>query len=453
MDPASAEAICISEGEKDAAQLSAAGLIAFTAPRGAQSLPLADFTELVQVAQETGLPVLLCGDNDLVGREAMRKVRALLKKDFHLDATDLTALAPEKGSIADLPAEDLQALLRIQLSNLDPNWQKPVRSRAQYLEFRCPRPKKNIKSAGDGGEIWGLVPCGNTATCQKCCDWEVFLHVERCWRGKPAQMVVMSGFGGVDSTIAETVGMGKVYRGHFEERLRKNAAVHQKQENPSRERQHFMTSLAIGNDYRASLAMFLSSPLSDQQIAKERRRAEEAGLGFEVRNVVTRENVEDAAPPALTIRMEDVGMTDKTNTWTSSGWPSWWSPESTYAFGDPRELTDSEAFPDDSISAKDWRREYAQAWDCKKSLTDNLVQREAYATFNAALWMSACIGLNTEIMYGLAKASCTSEVDALVAEIGDYRGPAALLRDTADWIAGRRDWRPCFRIVLDVAGW
>ena len=407
VDPASAEAICISEGEKDAAQLSAAGLIAFTAPRGAQSLPLADFTELVQVAQETGLPVLLCGDNDLVGREAMRKVRALLKKDFHLDATDLTALAPEKGSIADLPAEDLQALLRIQLSNLDPNWQKPVRSRAQYLEFRCPRPKKNIKSAGDGGEIWGLVPCGNTATCQKCCEWEVFLHVERCWRGKPAQMVVMSGFGGVDSTIAETVGMGKVYRGHFEERLRKNAAVHQKQENPSRERQHFMTSLAIGNDYRASLAMFLSSPLSDQQIAKERRRAEEAGLGFEVRNVVTRENVEDAAPPALTIRMEDVGMTDKTNTWTSSGWPSWWSPESTYAFGDPRELTDSEAFPDDSISAKDWRREYAQAWDCKKSLTDNLVQREAYATFNAALWMSACIGLNTEIMYGLAKASCT----------------------------------------------
>ena len=38
-DPSAAVAIALTEGEKDAAQLSAAGLIAFTAPRGAQSLP------------------------------------------------------------------------------------------------------------------------------------------------------------------------------------------------------------------------------------------------------------------------------------------------------------------------------------------------------------------------------------------------------------------------------
>ena len=50
-----------------------------------------------------------------------------------------------------------------------------------------------------------------------------------------------------------------------------------------------MTALKIGNDYRASLAVFLSSPLSDKQIAKERRRAERAGLSFTVKNVVTRE--------------------------------------------------------------------------------------------------------------------------------------------------------------------
>ena len=55
--------------------MAAAGLIAFTAPRGAQSLPQADFTELVALAKDTGLPVLLCGDNDWVGRKAMRKVR------------------------------------------------------------------------------------------------------------------------------------------------------------------------------------------------------------------------------------------------------------------------------------------------------------------------------------------------------------------------------------------
>ena len=73
VDPSSAQAIALTEGEKDAAQLSAAGLIAFTAPRGAQSLPGADFTEPGALAKDTHLPVLLCGDNDEVGRLAMRK--------------------------------------------------------------------------------------------------------------------------------------------------------------------------------------------------------------------------------------------------------------------------------------------------------------------------------------------------------------------------------------------
>ena len=35
-------------------------------------------------------------------------------------------------------------------------------------------------------------------------------------------MIRVSGFGEDGSTIAETVGMGKVYRGHLEDRLRKN---------------------------------------------------------------------------------------------------------------------------------------------------------------------------------------------------------------------------------------
>ena len=91
-DPLAAAAICLAEGEKDAAILATAGLIAFTAPRGAQSLPLADFTELADLAKATGLPVFLAGDNDEPGREAMRKVRLLLKHDFHLDAVSrLTA--------------------------------------------------------------------------------------------------------------------------------------------------------------------------------------------------------------------------------------------------------------------------------------------------------------------------------------------------------------------------
>ena len=39
--------------------------------------------------------------------------------------------------------------------------------------------------------------------------------------------------------------------------------------------------------------MFFSSPLSDQQIDRERRRADLAGLSFTVTNVVAREDIED----------------------------------------------------------------------------------------------------------------------------------------------------------------
>ena len=450
VDPATATAICLAEGEKDASILAAAGVIAFCAPRGAYSLPSADFTELVDLAKAKAITVLLCGDNDVPGREAMWKVSTLLKKDHHLDTTDVTSLGPEKGSVADLPAKDLQALLRIQLSDPDPRWQKPIRTRKQYLEFRCGHRKRNIKKAGDLSGIWGLVSCGNTATCKPCGDWENFLHIERCWRGKPAMMIQVSGFGEVGSSIAETVGMGKVYRGQMEDRLREKPAVRQKVNLPSSERRVFLTALALGDDYRASLTMFFSSPLAANQVARERRRAEEAGLGFQVMDTVTREDIESAAPPALTINMEGVGNTSKTNAWTSSGWPTWWEPETTYAFSDGRDLEDGEDFPTDSISAKDWKAQYHQAWDTRKTLTENLWQREEDALFNSQVWMTPCHGLSMETLHGIAAGG---DIPALIQEIGDYKGPTALLRDVAEWLAGAREWRKAFRPVLDAAGW
>ena len=38
--------------------------------------------------------------------------------------------------------------------------------------------------------------------------------------------------------------------------------------------------------------------------------------------------------------------------------------------------------PAESISAKDWKREYHQAWDIKKTLKENLMKREDDAYFN-----------------------------------------------------------------------
>ena len=448
-DPASAQAVALAEGEKDAAIMASSGLIAFTAPRGAQSLPLADFTELVALAKETGLPVILCGDNDKVGREAMRKVRRLLKMDHHLDAQYLFGPAA-KGSVADYPAEDLKALLRVKLSDKKPSWQKPIRSQAQYLEFKCPRPKKKIKRAGDVAGIYGLVPCGNTATCTACCAWENYLHVERCWRGNPAQMVQVSGFGSEDSTIAETTGLAKGYRGHLEQRVRRNDAVKPSQEIHSGKRRHFMTALTIGHDYRASLTLFLSSPLPDHQLAKERRRAGSAGLSFTVKNVVTREDIEDAAPKSLTIHMEGQGDTTTTHCWTASHWPTWWQPDTTYPFSDDEDLEDGQEFPADYISEKEWKRQYGQEWDRTKTLKDNLIIREDHAHFNAQLWMTPCHGLSLETLEAIGRGE---DIEALIQEVGDYQGPAALLRDTAAWLVGNREWRKAFRPVLDAAGW
>ena len=451
VDPSSATAICLAEGEKDAAILATAGLIAFTAPRGAQSLPLADFTELVDLAKATAFPVLLCGDNDEVGREAMRKVRLRLKNDFHLDAVSTHRAAPGKGSIADLEILDLQCLIQNLLTPRDPRWQKPIRNRAQYLEYKCLRPKRNIKKAGDLSGIRSEVSCGNTATCPECAGWANFLHVERCWQGQPAQMFRISGFGGADSTIAETTGLAKVYREHLEGRIRKNSYVQQKSEKPSGERRNFMTALAIGEDYRAALTMFFSSPLSAQQITKERRRAEDAGLGFQVTDVVMREDIESAAPPSLTIKMEGVGNTVKTNSWTTSGWPGWWEPETTYAFSDGRDLAKGEDFPADSISAKEWKAQYHQVWDTRKSLIENLWQREEDAQFNSALWMANCHGLSMETLQAIAAGE---DIEALIQEVGDYQGPTALLVDAANWLAepDKREWRKAFRPVLDAAG-
>ena len=400
----------------------------------------------MDLAKATGLPVFLAGDNDEVGREAMRKVRLRLKNDFHLDAVSTHRAAPGKGSIADLEILDLQGLIRNNLSDLDPRWQKPIRSRAQYLEFQCQRHKRNIKKAGDLSGIRGWRSCGKTATCPECAAWESYLHIERCWQGKPAQMIRVSGFGEDGSTIAETVGMGKVYRGHLEDRLREKHAVRQKVKNPSSERRVFMTALALGDDYRASLTMFLSSPLTTTQIAKERRRASLAGLGFQVTDTVTREDIESAAPPALTINMEGVGNTSKTNAWTSSGWPTWWEPETTYAFSDGRDLEDGEDFPADSISAKDWKAQYHQAWDTRKSLIENLWQREDDAYFNSQVWMANCHGLSMETLHGIAAGE---NVEALIEEVGDYEGPTALLVDAAAWLTGRKEWRKAFRPVLD----
>ena len=447
-----AVAITLTEGEKDAALLAQAGLISFCAPRGWGGLKTADFTELVATAKATELPVMLCGDNDTVGHLAMRRVRERLR-DEGLNPIDTGGRAPAKGSIADLPADEIDALIRLQVMELNPHWQKPVRNRKQYQGFKCLRPKRWQGVAGDGQTITNLRPCGNTSACERCNAWETFLHIERAWRGRPAQMVSVSGFGDDASSIAETVGQAKAWRELWEDRLRKSSAIRQKEENPSSEWRNFLTALRVRDDYRAGVAMFLSEPLTAAELSREQARAERAGLTVQVVDKPTRADIEAVAPKSLTVAMEGYGDTSATRTWTSSGWPAWLELDKTYQFSDGRELEEGEDFATDAIEARAWQRDYHQSWDTRATLRSNVMRREEHAAHNAALWGGRCQGLNIEILWGIANATSSSEINALVQEVGDYDGPVSLLRDTAQYLAGLRPWRKAFRPVLDVAGW
>ena len=133
-DPSAAVAIALTEGEKDAAQLSAAGLIAFTAPRGAQSLPSADFTELVELAKDKGLPAdSICSDKDLEATVmAMRNgIRALLKMDFHLEADNLN-LRRGTRLLADLPPKTMDRHLAMGVKHLETAISRHRRNRGRY---------------------------------------------------------------------------------------------------------------------------------------------------------------------------------------------------------------------------------------------------------------------------------------------------------------------------------
>ena len=68
-------------------------------------------------------------------------------------------------------------------------------------------------------------------------------------------------------------------------------------------------------------------------------------------------------------------------------------------------------------------------------MKDNLIQREDYAYFNAQLWMTPCHGLSMETLR--RHHSRRANIEALTMEIEDYKGPTALLVDTAAYGSSR----------------
>ena len=429
-------------------------MIAFSAPRGAASLPGADFTELVELAKSTALPVLLAGDHDDVGCDAMRRVKEQLRK-AGLKAIDTASHAPLKGSIADLPTLDLLALVDAKCNPPKAKSQKPVRSMAKYKDMMCQRPMKLQCLGSDREGVKNYHPCGNAGVCHECAKWEIEVHIQRVLLGEPGQWFIISGFGDDAAEIDETTWQAKEYREKLIRRIRPSS---QKYYYGETDIFGYMTALKVDpKTKRGQLTVFLRSGLRVGGLAREDEIAKQAGLTFDLQfHKPTHDSIEALAAHlcGLTIKVKSPdGATSKINSWTSGNWPEWETPSNTYALDDGRELAEGEEFEPDSVSVHAWRKENRQAWNNGQTVAWNYQQREEYALHNSQLWMSAVTGLNLEILTAIGDAATAGEVAALIAEVGDYDGPTALLRDTATYLTTGKGWRKAFRPVLTVAGW
>ena len=453
-DAAAAPAIALTEGEKDSAVLALSGLIAFCAPRGAGSLPAADLSELVALAKETGLPVILAGDNDNAGHDAMLRIRESLRK-AGLKAIDTASHAPLKGSIADLPHRDLLALVDAKCNPPKAKSQKPVRSMAKYKDMMCQRPMKLQCLGSDSQGVKNYHPCGNAGVCHECAKWEIELHIQRVLLGEPGQWFIISGFGDGAAEIDETTWEAKQYREKLTRRIRPSS---QKYYYGETDVFGYMTALKVDpKTKRGQLTVFLRTGLRVGGLAREDEIAKQAGLTFDLQfHKPSHDSIEAKAAHlrGLTIAVKSPdGATSKINSWTSGNWPEWEEPKKTYALNDGRELAEGEEFEPDSVSVHVWRKENRQAWNKGQTVAWNYEQREEYALRNSQLWMSAVTGLNLEILTAIGDATTAGEVAALVAEIGDCQGPTALLRDAAAYLRTGKKWRKAYGPVLNAAGW
>ena len=159
--------------------------IAFTAPRGAQSLPGADFTELVELAKIKGFPCCCAAITTRWAAMPCGRSRACSKRDHHLDVHQpfrgrqgLNSRLPRRRP--ESPDSPCTLWTGIQVGR------NRARHRAMYQQFKCLHPKHNIKTAGDIARDMvlkchaGILPPASGAA-----EWETFLHIERCWRGNP----------------------------------------------------------------------------------------------------------------------------------------------------------------------------------------------------------------------------------------------------------------------------
>ena len=169
--PDRAVAIIVCEGEKDAARAALAGQFGVSVPGGAGRMGSADYTAVKELADETGLPVLIAGDADQAGTRGVgAAIEALIDVGIRA-AMWLPYDTP--GCMLDHDPDYVRDLLERRFANDLPG------SGVDWDDVRQPKPKAlwctspatsgmEYELAGEGEVRWARFECGR---CQHCIDW------------------------------------------------------------------------------------------------------------------------------------------------------------------------------------------------------------------------------------------------------------------------------------------
>ena len=162
-----ATAIVIAEGEKDAAYSALAGFVAYAMPGGSTRAESADWSIVAHAAHALGLPVVMAGDNDDVGRKA-RQAAHRRPGPLRRQGTGVIPgrFSDPGGSPVDLP-DFADAGKRTDKRRRIPG---SGPGGPDTPEFRCPSAIRLEHQTAGGQPVFRLVPCSN-GNCVPCEAW------------------------------------------------------------------------------------------------------------------------------------------------------------------------------------------------------------------------------------------------------------------------------------------
>ena len=180
-----AVAIIVCEGEKDAARAALAGQYGVSVPGGAGRMGSADYAAVKELADGTGLPVLIAGDADQAGT---RGVGAAIEALIDIGIRPQMWLPDDTtGCMLDHDLDYVRELLERRFGNDLPG------CNVDWEDVRQPRPKElwctspispsgmEYELAGEGEIRWSRFECG---ACLNCIAWRKKQIADRWHRAR-----------------------------------------------------------------------------------------------------------------------------------------------------------------------------------------------------------------------------------------------------------------------------